>query len=264
MLKTRVITAVVILPALAVLAWVGHPWLTLFVAVALGLGAYEFGQLGRAAGHDVLPALPAVFAACLALSAGFGQGRYASAVLSLGSLALVIWYVFHAHSPTRTEAWAMTFLASVYVGFLGSHRVALRALPDGLLWLVLAIVTTWVSDTGAFLIGRQWGRRKLAPHLSPKKTWMGCLGGLVTAVGFAVPLAYWGGAGAGHGLAVGLLIGVVCPFGDLVISMVKRQVGVKDTGALFPGHGGMLDRLDTLLVAAPLIYYYAVLFALPG
>ncbi|NPV10042.1 MAG: phosphatidate cytidylyltransferase [Anaerolineae bacterium] len=261
MLLTRVMTAAVALPIVAVAAWLGHPWLTALVTLALGAGAYEFARLGLRAGHQVPPPLCAAAAAVLALEAGATHGRFRPALLAALLLGWAIWYVFHAHSPTRTEAWAFSALSSFYVGYLGSHLVSLRLLPHGLSWLVLAVVTVWVSDTGAYLGGRQWGRAKLAPHLSPNKTWVGALVGLLSALLGGAALAWAGGLAVRHGLAIGLLVGVVCPFGDLIISMVKRQVGVKDSGSLFPGHGGMLDRLDTLLFVGPLAYYYATLAA---
>ena len=261
MLRERIISAAVLLPLVAACAWLGSPWFTALVLLALVLGAREFAALGALAGHQVAPWLSMATAAAFALERGVLGGRLQAAVLAASLLGVTIWYVLHYHSPTRTESWAITLAAGVYVGFLGSHLIALRLLENGLGWLAVAVVTMWVSDTGAYALGRLLGRHKMAPVLSPKKTWEGAAGGLVTAVLCAVAIAVLAGIGAVHGLAAGLLVGLICPFGDLAISMVKRQVGVKDTGKLIPGHGGVLDRLDTLLFVAPLVYYYAALVA---
>ncbi|MGI6208352.1 MAG: phosphatidate cytidylyltransferase [Anaerolineae bacterium] len=261
MLRTRVLTALVALPPVVAAAWLGHPWLTLLVALALAGGAYEFARLAVRAGHQVPSVVCTVAAGLFALEAGFTQGRYREALVALILLGWAIWYVFHAHSPTRTEAWALSTLSVLYVGFLGSYLVSLRLLSDGLAWLALGVLTVWLSDTGAYLVGRQWGRSKMAPHLSPKKTWLGAVGGLVAGLLGGALVAWIGGLPPVHGLGVGALVGLICPFGDLIISMIKRQTGVKDSGTLFPGHGGLLDRLDTLLFVGPLAYYYAVLVA---
>lgn len=263
-MKTRLLTVATFLPIVAAAAWAGHPWLTILVAVALGGGAYELGRLGQRLRHELWPLLCTIPAALLALDAGFNDGRYQGLLVSLTLIWWAVWYVLHAHSPTRTEAFAISVLASLYVGYLGAHLVSLRLLGDGLSWLALAVATVWISDTGAYVVGKTWGRRHLAPHLSPRKTWEGAAGGLATAILGGLVVALLGGLAPIHGVAVGTLVGVVCPSGDLIISMLKRQAQVKDSGAVFPGHGGLLDRLDTLLFVAPLAYYYAVLVAGAG
>jgi len=261
MLRTRLLTAAVLLPIVAVAAWLGHPWLTLLLAAALGGGGYEFARLGVRGNHQIWPLLCAIAPFLLALDAGYADGRYRALLVAVTLIGWATWYVLHAHSPTRSEAFALSVLASLYVGFLGAHLVALRQLSQGLAWLALAVVTVWISDSGAYFVGRSVGRRPLAPHLSPKKTWEGVLGGLITGILGGMAVASLGGLALRHGAVIGLMVGVLCPFGDLIISMLKRQVQVKDSGALFPGHGGLLDRLDTLLFVAPLTYYYATLLA---
>ncbi|MGQ9553785.1 MAG: phosphatidate cytidylyltransferase [Anaerolineae bacterium] len=261
-LKQRLLSALVFVPVVVACAWLGHPWITLLAATALTLGAWEFARLGERAGHKVTPALSAALAGLLALERGFFLGRYQAALLALAIIAITIWYVLRAEAPPRSEPWALALLAGIYVGFLGSHLVALRALPNGLAWLALALVTMWISDTGAYFVGSAFGKHKLALHLSPKKTWEGAAGGLITALVSGTLIAWLGGISPVHGFAVGLMIGTICPFGDLAKSILKRQVGVKDSSNLIPGHGGMLDRLDTLLFVAPLVYYYATIVVL--
>jgi phosphatidate cytidylyltransferase len=139
---------------------------------------------------------------------------------------------------------------------MGGHLVALRQVADGLRWLLLSLAITWLADTGAYFIGSTWGRRKLAPRLSPGKTIEGTLGGWLTGVVTGGLVAGLLELGVVHGLALGMLIGVASPLGDLGISMIKRQVGAKDSGHLIPGHGGMLDRIDSILFTVVIGYYY--------
>jgi phosphatidate cytidylyltransferase len=260
-LLQRLLSAIIIVPVVGACAWFGHPWMTLLVALALGIGAYEFAHLERVLGHNVAIPIPVIIVVLLALERGFGGGRYQAALLALAVLFITTWYVIHSRRtapyPTPTESWAITVLISVYLGFLGAHLTAIRSLPNGFAWLVLGVGGMWVGDTGAYLVGSTVGKHKMSPHLSPKKTWEGAAGGLVSALLFCGAFAWATGIGVWHGLAVGAMVGIICPFGDLAISMVKRQCNVKDTGKLIPGHGGMLDRLDTLLFIAPLVYYYA-------
>jgi phosphatidate cytidylyltransferase len=161
--------------------------------------------------------------------------------------------------------FASTLAGGLYLGWLGGHFVALRALPDGGWWTGLALPAVWIADSVAYIVGVRWGRTPLMPDVSPKKSWEGYLAGIVGgALGTAGLAALWRTLGAGpsitptHGMVIGLLAGIIGPIGDLGISALKRQVGAKDSSGLLPGHGGMLDRLDSLIVTVPLGYYYIV------
>jgi phosphatidate cytidylyltransferase len=155
--------------------------------------------------------------------------------------------------------WSMTLLPVVYVGLLLGHLVWLRQDHRGAWWVFSALVITWAYDTGAYAAGSGYGRRPFMAHVSAKKTREGVVGGLLlaTLAGLlAVPtvqLDVW------QGLLLGCLIGVAAQTGDLVESMIKRQLGVKDSGTMLPGHGGLLDRIDSLLFAAPVVAYVALL-----
>jgi phosphatidate cytidylyltransferase len=165
-----------------------------------------------------------------------------------------------------TQSWALTLGAALWLGWLISHFTLLRDLspPFGLgigtRWMVLAFLVTWINDSAAYFVGKTIGRHPCAPYLSPKKTWEGTIGGWFGGVAATMLLGYWlVDLPWTHGLALGALVATVAPFGDLAKSMVKRQMGVKDFGALIPGHGGMFDRIDSLLFVAPVMYYYATL-----
>ncbi len=170
--------------------------------------------------------------------------------------------------PEPATSFSVKLAGGLYLGWMGMHLVMLRMLPDGLYWTLLTLPTVFAADTTAYLMGRRVGRRKLAPRISPKKTWEGYLFGIVGAVliGAAAGLIWYalldGTVGhMVHGALIGLLCGSLCLFGDLGISALKRDMGVKDSSGLLPGHGGFLDRLDTVLLAGVLGYYYVMWFA---
>jgi phosphatidate cytidylyltransferase len=160
---------------------------------------------------------------------------------------------------------AATFFGVAYFGLLGVYFFRLRELPNGswhLLWVFLA---TWAYDTGGYFVGGRWGRHKLAPHASPKKSWEGCAGGLVFT--FLALLGLWKWVpffGTFYSLTdvtvLSILLSVFGQLGDLVESAMKRSLNAKDSGSFFPGHGGIFDRIDSLLFNAPLLFYYLNLF----
>jgi len=151
-----------------------------------------------------------------------------------------------------------------YVGWMLSYWVNLRILEDGKGWVYLAILTTFANDTGAFFVGRAWGKHKLASAISPGKTWEGALGGLLSATMGAIivflilnllsplPLGYW------QIILLGCLISLCAQLGDLVESLLKRNMEVKESGKLLPGHGGILDRFDSLIFVGAMVYYYVI------
>jgi phosphatidate cytidylyltransferase len=247
-----------LIPLVLGAVYVGGDLFFVLVALVLGLASSEFVWLMERG--DYRPALP--------LTWGFvGVGLFvardpegasawiqpAMAVL-LGSA--LVWQLFQSQHPAPTADWALTVVGGLYVGWMGGHLVALREVPDGMRWLLLPLVITWSADSGAYFVGSIWGRRKLAPRLSPGKTWEGTVGGWLTGVVAGGLLAGLLRLGIVHGLALGALIGLASPLGDLGVSMIKRQVGAKDSGHLIPGHGGMLDRIDSILFTIVIGYYY--------
>jgi phosphatidate cytidylyltransferase len=194
-------------------------------------------------------------------------------------LVALTWHLldYERGAPASGTDFVITLGGIFYLGWLGRYFIALRALPDGLWWLLSALTSMWLADTGAYTFGRWFGRRfvqrRLAPRLSPKKTWEGYLGSVLCGgVGGALLGVCWGLGAGPDGLLtwqtgglLGLLVGALGPLGDLGVSMIKRQSGLKDTGALIAGHGGALDRIDAWLVAVPLGYYFVLaLRALAG
>ena len=182
----------------------------------------------------------------------------------LGGFTLILVSSF-AWQLTRTaEAeepfvdWALSLAGALYVGWLASHFILLRKLPGGLGWVLLAVLATWLCDSFAYIFGRVWGKHPFFPRISPKKTWEGTLGGWVGGTGTSLVMGGALGLSILESLTLGLAISLAATFGDLAESMVKRQVGVKDSGSLIPGHGGILDRMDSLLFVVAVVYYLVV------
>jgi phosphatidate cytidylyltransferase len=173
-------------------------------------------------------------------------------------LGLLILLLNH-HQPHAFERWGLTSAACLYTAFLAAYMILLRNEPDGLWWMGAALIVTWVFDTGAYLIGRRWGRRKLWPAVSPGKTWEGTIGGAVLGAALSLATVRVLGLSYAQAIGLGLLIAALAQLGDLVESAIKRQVGVKDAGGFLPGHGGILDRVDGLLFSTVGVYYFALL-----
>jgi phosphatidate cytidylyltransferase len=212
----------------------------------------------RTAGHHPATLVGLVASASL-VTAAYWRGETAlPLVLALTVVVGFLWYAVTPKPVAPSMNTALTVLGVAYVGLLGSYAALLLAGPDGVgafLGVVLAVVA---NDVGALAVGSKFGRHPLAPAISPRKTWEGLAGGAVASVVVSVVilgmigLAPWD---SGSALALGLLVAVVAPIGDLCESMIKRDLGVKDMGSVLPGHGGLLDRFDAMLFALPAAYY---------
>ena len=254
----RIISAAVLIPIVFVLFYLGGYWFLGLTLVAAGLAGYEYYTMLRKGGYSPSPIVGIGWTLLLVLTAWPSFPISYQAVIALGLIVTLSWALWRWPKPA--EDWGLTTAAAIYLGTLAGAFVALRELPHGFEWVLIAVITTWVSDSGAYFVGISMGKHKLWPRLSPKKSWEGVIGGLVFGTAATIVLGYWFFPRV-HLLrwaALGLLLSVAAPFGDLSVSMVKRQVGVKDTGRLIPGHGGMLDRLDSLLFLVPLTYYWAL------
>jgi phosphatidate cytidylyltransferase len=260
-LARRVGTALVALPALLAVFFLGPPWLTVaVVALALAVGLFEFFSLLRARGIRPMRRVGLVLAAALFLDV-ISPGWLPVPFAPLGALLLLTFALSRGADLEAVTSAAATLLGAVYLGALGGTIAALRVLPpagEGAWRIVLLLGVLVFSDSLAFFVGHAFGRRRLAPGISPGKSVEGALGGIAGGVLGALAVRQLGlpSLPLAHAVGLGAAVAALGIVGDLDESLLKRWAGVKDSGTLFPGHGGMLDRLDSLLFGAPVLYYY--------
>ncbi len=258
MTKTRLITALILLPVVAIFVQLGGIIFfvgTLFIALT---AMWEFLRMMRLRGHH--PNLPiAVLVVLVGIFSLYLQ-RESLLVPALAFLfmASLIWQLFQAQSDAPVVDWAITLAGAGYIGVGLAHLWGLRLLDNGAAWVWVALFSTWGADTFAYFVGRTFGKHKFFPRLSPKKTWEGVMGGFLGGIVGGVLVSLFTIISIPHAVAIGIIVALLDPFGDLSISMMKRYAGVKDSSHLFPGHGGMLDRTDSVFFAVVLVYYYAI------
>jgi phosphatidate cytidylyltransferase len=265
--KTRVLSAAILAPlALALVVAGGAPFLV-GVTVMCGLATWEAGALFAAIAGTTVSAswrsLIVVTAGILLLGIQLAQVHPAAAGLAASSILVLSLGALVASGPPakRFLSWALGAATLVYVVGLGGHAVLLRDGSHGLAWTLVACAGTWGTDIGAFYAGRRYGRHTFFAAISPRKTTEGALGGLASgALGAAlVALLARLPISPGAALLLGLVVSAAAQAGDLAESLLKREAGVKDSGTLIPGHGGMLDRIDSLLFALTVTYYGSIL-----
>jgi phosphatidate cytidylyltransferase len=257
-LLRRALSSAIMLPTVLLVVWQGGWWFFFALAAVLGMATWEYVRMLSRAGYQptLVFALGLVGIILADLVLDLDTLRPAVAILLLASMS---WHILGSRSLTRVEDWLLSLGGALYIGWIGSYFYLVRALPRGAYRLFVALAITILSDMGGYFVGQAWGKHRLAPKISPGKTWEGLLGGIVAALVSGPILSGLGGMGWGHGAILGLLLSTLTPLGDLGVSMIKRQTGAKDTGNLIPGHGGVLDRIDSHLVAAFISYYYYVL-----
>ena len=258
MLRTRVLTAAVLACFLLAGVFLLSPtWAVAAFGAVFTIGAWEWGGFGALRGRAPRAAYAAGIAVLLLL-AWTWSAEPAHLMLLLGAacLWLVIAFLWLSLGPSRHHSTLVLLcgLPVLVPAFIALARLQVTSQgfargPQIVLWLVLLVIA---ADIGAYFAGRAWGQLKLAPRVSPSKTWEGALGGLVM-----VALVAWGGAAyfalpPPPMVAFGCAVGIFSIIGDLTESMFKRAAGLKDSGALLPGHGGLLDRIDSVTAAAPL------------
>ncbi len=257
-LPARLISATVLIPFLAIVVWLGGITAAAVATLAALIGLNEILLLVRRAGWRPVREEGIILGAAITAAAAF-DGQVV--LLASAGIAgcLLIASAIHRRSTEFLGDFFFTIAPVFYVALPLATIVLLRDTPvTGLEWLILAFAATFALDTGAYAIGRLFGKHKMAPSISPGKTWEGAVGGLLAAIGATIglvalfgdiPTAYWQAA------LLGAAIGIVGQMGDLVESKLKRMAKVKDSGTLIPGHGGILDRLDSLVLIFPLVYY---------
>ncbi len=263
MLYKRVISGLLFLPIFYLFAWNLPPvYFTALVMAAVAVGQYEFYRMAQARGSHPLIVLGLVLGALIVL--GFHHPLLpvmggSSFPVAAGMLLIMIARLFSSRPvDSALEDVAATFLGVFYVAMLFAFQVAIRTGDDGKQWLVFLYFIIWASDIGAYSVGIPFGKHRLYEKISPKKSIEGLLGALVASSAMALLCRVWfmPPIGAGEAIVIALMLGAVGTIGDLTESLFKRSAGAKDSGNFIPGHGGILDRMDSMLFAAPVLYYY--------
>jgi phosphatidate cytidylyltransferase len=273
-LRQRTLSVAVFVPPLLIVVALGEPWFGALIAAFVAIGAWEAMRLLRQAGYAVVPVVG--IAGALAVAANIaglpGWGNY-EALLVAGVVAIAGIAAFRERDTTVGLAvWMATAFGALYVGQLGalvrigqvapSLPTAAPAFQLGAArgWILLVILLVWFFDTGAYFLGTALGKRKFLSHISPSKSYWGVFGGLAASTAVAVAGMWALGQPPVLGLVLGPLVGVAAQAGDLAESMLKRAAGAKDSSDLIPGHGGILDRVDSFIFAAPAVAAYVAAF----
>lgn len=272
MLRDRARSAAILIPPLLIALWLGGWAIVLVVGIAVVLAGWEAFRLLTQAGHHSLPLLGIVLAVVVALGDSVKELPGGSGILlaGLGIVLVGVGALTRLDPREGLAIFATTTFGALYVGLLG-FVVRLTAAdapvdPNALLgflgagrgWILALVLVVWAFDTAAYFTGRQYGRHPFMAHISPSKTQEGVVGGLVAAAIVGALFVALLGRPWPAGLVFGLLVGAAAQAGDLAESMVKRAAGAKESGTLIPGHGGILDRVDSFLFAAPVAYFYVV------
>ncbi len=271
-LVQRLVSSFIAIPIIAAAIWFGTPWLTI-LAAGWGAGSvWEFYNIiKKSKGISPLTWFGVVWTILFIVSPHINSIPHLNNVSPTSLFlvtAVIIPLLVFLWRPGKENAfanWAWTVAGILYIGWLLSFMISLRGLDNGRGWVFLAVLCTFASDSSAYLAGRSLGKHKIAPYISPKKTWEGTVAGVAGTIIastilvflFNLPIAWWQVA------ILGFLISVLGQLGDLVKSLFKRNMEIKDSGNVLPGHGGFLDRIDSLAFAGVTVYFF-VSFITPG
>ncbi|MCW2277907.1 phosphatidate cytidylyltransferase [Heliophilum fasciatum] len=255
MLWMRTVSAAVGIPLLLYLVYLGGWFFTITVGVLALIGFYEYDKMMKNLDVEGPTWLGYLIAGLLPLTAHFQSGLVLGLTVSFWA-GLALWVI--AYPRISPVAVGTTIFGALMVGGLLSYLLLLRQFPQGEWTVLLTFLLTWATDTGAYFAGRFLGRHRLAPRVSPKKTWEGSIGGalLASLVAMVCGPLWFPQIDVLSWAIAALIISALGQFGDLVESALKRMAGIKDSGTILPGHGGVLDRFDSTLWTAPAMYYF--------
>lgn len=261
MVIKRIITGILIGLVVALVIWFGEPVFTILTSLVAAVAAFEYYRIVKNEHIQPLTYFGIVFSVLLVVNAHSPFNFTLPLILVLATLVPLIWMIFRHNKDNSFINWGWTVTGILYTGWLLSFYVSIRALDQGVGWVFLVLSCTAFCDVFAYAVGSAMGKHALAASVSPGKTWEGSIGGLAASIIFAViacvcfqlPLSYW------QMIVAGIIIGIISQLGDLVESLLKRNMKAKDAGNLLPGHGGILDRIDSHLLVAPVAYYLIIL-----
>ena len=255
MFKQRVITALIGVPLITVLMYAGDVYSRVFFVLLAWLSITEFYRMMRDSKQQPLYLAGYLLALILILPDYWGDYYH---LLLLLVLLLAVGQLIIAYPQINITDMGLSLFFAGYVAWLLSYAVKILMFPDGFALIMFCFAVTWCNDIGGYMAGKKWGRRRIVPQLSPKKSWEGFIGALMAAVLAAFVFDYlvdsqiWSWY---YAVLVGTLACIAAHAGDLLASAAKRYYNVKDSGSLLPGHGGFLDRFDSFFLVAPVIYY---------
>ncbi|MFC1917729.1 phosphatidate cytidylyltransferase [Chloroflexota bacterium] len=261
MLGKRILTGILGISLLVIVIWFDKPlpWFTVFAAVWGMVAVYEFYRMAGTIKVIPLTTIGIIGTLLIIISPHCSYAYTLPLLLASVIILSLILLIFQRQKEGAFQNWAWTIGGVLYVGWLLSFLVLLR-LDGGRNWLFFAMFVTFASDTVAFFIGSTMGKHHLAPVVSPKKTWEGAIGGIfgavIIALLFTIPSPLQLPLSVTQAILLGLLVSVFGQFGDLVESVLKRNAGVKESGNLMPGHGGLLDRMDSVVFAGVVVYCF--------
>ncbi len=268
MLAQRLLVSIFLIPVGIALIYLGGWVFTILATLLFGYAAWEYWQLFYRGGYQPSAPVLVLGAAGLVLSRQFPEFTASGLVFGLVILLAMAVQVIQYEKGSQTASldFNITVAGVLYLGWLGSYFVTVRNLPDGLWWLLLILPACWIGDGAAYFTGSHFGKHKMSPRVSPKKTWEGYIGGVIFGtLGTVLLAALWHLRAPAitpmKGLVLGMAVAAISPLGDLGESMLKRGFGIKDSGRVLPGHGGVMDRMDSWLWAG-VIGYYIILWAL--
>lgn len=268
----RILTAIVLIALVGLLIFLGKLWMvTLFAGLVAGLAALEFRHLS-AAGGSPIPLWWTLTAIALFFLATFLRPQDTITAVAFTTLLLFSWNTLRTPLDRVLPETAAGLLLLLYIAYPLTLIPLIwnREQGDGTVLVLFLCLCVWSGDIAALYVGKRFGRRKLAPTISPNKTWAGAVASVVAAIVFGLALIFLGDWFSAQGstftrlhtdtpwwqwLLLAVLLNVAAQFGDLLESAIKRGAGVKDSGTLLPGHGGVLDRIDALLLAAPVLWF---------
>lgn len=267
MLRQRILTGIPLTALVIGITVLGGGFYLVAVMMAFGVAALEFVHLVARRGHRAFGGLILAWAYLFIIDRFLPDLGLLGPGISLLLIMTLGWALirFRQGTANAMTGFALTIAGGLYIGWTASQFIALRNLDDGLFWTLTVFVAVWSSDSIAYFAGKAFGRTPLIYDVSPRKTWEGyTIAIVVTALLTGAFMLLWRALGAGpdftfvHGLIIGLVVSVIGPLGDVGMSMFKRYARAKDSGQLIPGHGGLLDRIDVLMLGGLLGYHYII------